>query len=62
MPQVLTVLFGSAYLLATTILGILMVHGLVVSINIGFGTPLIAVGRQKAYLYTMTAGGGRRRA
>jgi hypothetical protein len=55
-PQILTVLFGAPYLLAATTLGVLMVHGLVVSINIGFGTPLIAVGRQKAYPYTMTAG------
>jgi O-antigen/teichoic acid export membrane protein len=55
-PQILTVLFGAPYLPATTTLGVLLVHGLVVSINIGFGTPLIAVGRQKTYLYIMTVG------
>ena len=55
-PQILKVLFGSAYLPASTALAVLLLNGLVVSLNIGFGTPLLAVGRQTTFLRVTAAG------
>ncbi len=55
-PQILTLLFGPAYLAAVGIVQLLLVNALVVSLNIGLGTPLIAVGRQKAFLRVVAFG------
>jgi O-antigen/teichoic acid export membrane protein len=55
-PQIITVLFGAAYLPALPSVALLLLNALVVSLNIGFGTPLIAVGRQQLFLRIMTVG------
>lgn len=55
-PQILIVLFGSAYLSAGSTVALLMVNGLVVAVNIGFGVPLVAVGRQNAFLRVVAFG------
>ena len=55
-PQIITVLFGVAYLPALPSVALLLLNALVVSLNIGFGTPLIAVGRQRLFSRVMTTG------
>lgn len=55
-PQILMLLFGPAYLPASGIVELLLINALVVSLNIGFGTPLVAVGRQKAFLRVVAFG------
>ena len=55
-PQILTVLFGAAYLPAVSTVAFLMANALVVSLNIGFGTPVIAVGRQKSFFQIVALG------
>lgn len=57
-PQILSVLFGPAYLAASLAVLLLLLNGLVVALNIGFGTPLIAVGRQKSFLRVVALGAG----
>jgi O-antigen/teichoic acid export membrane protein len=55
-PQILNLLFGSAYMPATDTVALLMVNALVVAVNIGFGIPLVAVGRQTAFLRIVAVG------
>ncbi len=55
-PQILMILFGPAFLSAGNTVALLMVNGLVVSVNIGFGIPLVAVGRQSAFLRVVAFG------
>lgn len=57
-PQILTLMFGPAYLPATATLNLLLLNGLVVSLNIGFGTWMTAVGRQSALLRMVALGAG----
>lgn len=57
-PQILAVLFGPAYLAASGAVLLLLLNALVVALNIGFGTPLIAVGRQKSFLRVVAVGAG----
>jgi O-antigen/teichoic acid export membrane protein len=46
-PQILLVLFGPQYLPATDVVALLLLNGLVVSVNITLNTPLMAGRRQK---------------
>ena len=55
-PQILTVLFGPSFLSASPVVALLLINGFVVSLNIGFGTPLLAVGRQQDFFYIVAAG------
>jgi len=55
-PQIVMVLFGANYLPACGTIALLLVNALVVALTIGFGTPLIAVGRQKAFLRVVASG------
>jgi O-antigen/teichoic acid export membrane protein len=55
-PQILMVLFGPAYLPAAGTVALLLANGLVVAVNIGFGIPLVSVGRQKAFLRVVAFG------
>jgi O-antigen/teichoic acid export membrane protein len=57
-PQVLTLLFGPAYLPASGTVVLLLLNALVVSLNIGFGTSMLAVGRQNAFLRVVMVGAG----
>jgi O-antigen/teichoic acid export membrane protein len=57
-PQVLVLLFGSAYLPATPTVVLLLLNALVVALNIGFGTSMLAVGRQQAFLRVVAVGAG----
>lgn len=54
--EILHIIFGESYLSAVGPLKILALNSLVVSVNIFFGNPLIAWGRQRAYAVTVTAG------
>lgn len=54
--EILQIIFGESYLSAIGPLKILALNSLVVSVNIFFGNPLIAWGRQKAYAITVTLG------
>jgi O-antigen/teichoic acid export membrane protein len=55
-PQILTVLFGPAFLPALETVRLLLLNGLVVAVNIVFGTPLLAIGRQKTFLHVVALG------
>jgi O-antigen/teichoic acid export membrane protein len=55
-PHVLGLLFGSAYLPASRTVSLLLLNALVVTLNIGLGIPLLAVGRQKSYMWVVTCG------
>ncbi|WP_131196095.1 oligosaccharide flippase family protein [Lichenihabitans psoromatis] len=55
-PQILAVLFGSSFLAASPVVAVLLLNAFVVSLNIGFGTPLLAVGRQKDFFWIVAAG------
>jgi O-antigen/teichoic acid export membrane protein len=55
-PQILELLFGSDYIAAGRTVALLLVNALVVTLNIGFGIPLLAVGRQKTYMQVVTCG------
>lgn len=55
-PQILMLLFGAAYLPASRTIELLLLNAMVVSLTIGFGTPLVAVGRQKAFLRVVACG------
>jgi O-antigen/teichoic acid export membrane protein len=57
-PQILTLLFGPAYLPASRTVVVLLLNALAVALNIGFGTSMLAVGRQSAFLRVMTIGAG----
>ena len=54
--ELVSVIFGSRYLQAAPVLRILSMNALVISINILFGNPLIAWGKQKAYSAAITLG------
>ncbi len=55
-PQILVLLFGPTYLPASRSARLLLVNAMVVALTIGFGTPLVAVGRQKAFLRVVACG------
>ena len=55
-PQILMLLFGPAYLPASRTAALLLLNAMVVALTIGFGTPLVAVGRQKAFLRVVACG------
>lgn len=55
-PQILIVLFGPAYLAAARITALLLLDGLVASLNAGFSTQLLAVGRQDVLLRVAASG------
>lgn len=55
-PHIVRVLFGAAYLPASGTVHLLLVNALVVTLNIGFGTPLTAVGRQCVLLRIAVVG------
>jgi PST family polysaccharide transporter len=57
-PQILTLLFGPAYLPASRIVVLLLLNALVVALNIGFGTSMLAMGRQNAFLRVVAVGAG----
>lgn len=57
-PQILTLLFGPAYLPATRTVVLLLLNALIVGLNIGFGTTMLAIGRQNAFLRVMAVGAG----
>jgi PST family polysaccharide transporter len=55
-PQILTFLFGPAYLAASRTVVLLLMNGFVVSVNIGLGTLMLAMGRQNAFLRVVAVG------
>jgi O-antigen/teichoic acid export membrane protein len=55
-PWVVGLLFGPDFLPVTPVVVVLMANALVVSLNIGLGTPLAAVGRQKDFLRVVGVG------
>jgi O-antigen/teichoic acid export membrane protein len=55
-PQILTILFGPAYLPASGAVSLLLLNALVVTLNIGFGMPLVAMGRPRDYLRVLAIG------
>jgi O-antigen/teichoic acid export membrane protein len=57
-PHILTLLFGAAYLPASQTVVVLLLNALVVALNIGFGTSMLAIGRQNAFLRVMAIGAG----
>jgi polysaccharide transporter, PST family len=57
-PQILTLLFGPAYLAASATVVLLLLNALVVAVNIGFGTSMLAIGRQNAFLRVVAVGAG----
>jgi PST family polysaccharide transporter len=57
-PQILTLLFGPAFLPASATVVLLLLNALVVAVNIGFGTSMMAVGRQNAFLRVVAIGAG----
>jgi O-antigen/teichoic acid export membrane protein len=57
-PQILILLFGPAYLRSSATVVLLLLNALVVAVNIGFGTSMLAVGRQNAFLRVVVAGAG----
>ena len=57
-PQILPLLFGPAYMPASATVVLLLLNALVVAVNIGFGTSMLAVGRQHAFLRVVAAGAG----
>ena len=57
-PQILILLFGPAYLPTSRTVVVLLLNALVVALNIGFGTSMLAIGRQNAFLRVMAVGAG----
>jgi O-antigen/teichoic acid export membrane protein len=55
-PQIVTALFGQNYLPASRAVDLLLVNALLVGINVAFGTPLVALGRQKELLRAVMIG------
>lgn len=57
-PQILVLLFGPAYLPASAAVIMLLLNALVVALNIGFGTSMLAIGRQHTFLRVVAVGAG----
>lgn len=55
-PHIIRGLFGAAYLPVSGAVHLLLLNALVVTLNIGFGTPLTAVGRQTVLFRIAVAG------
>lgn len=55
-PQILAFLFGPAFLPALETVRLLLFNGLIVAVNIVFGIPLLAIGRQKTFLHVVGLG------
>jgi O-antigen/teichoic acid export membrane protein len=57
-PQILGLLFGPAYLQAAPVVVVLLLNALVVALNIGLGTTMLAMGRQNRFLRVVATGAG----
>jgi O-antigen/teichoic acid export membrane protein len=55
-PQILGLLFGPVYLSVAPVLVLLLLNALVVAVNIGLGTTMLALGRQHSFVRVVAAG------
>lgn len=56
-PEILSLLFGTEYLPATTALRVLLVYAALVHVSMSFGVPLLAWDAEKDYLRAVLMGG-----